>query len=84
MERVAGLAAVGSLSGPITFWNSTIEPGQPCVITNGSASAWGERTCTKWIPRPSRVVRNCGNAFRRASRARQSYFSAQYSQISRT
>ena len=36
--------ALGSVSGPITFRNSTIEPGQPCVITSGSASAWGDRT----------------------------------------
>ena len=29
--------ATGSTSGSITLWNSTIEPGQPCVISNGSA-----------------------------------------------
>ena len=46
------------MSGPITFGNSTIEPGQPCVITSGSASACGERTCTKWMPSPSISVRN--------------------------
>jgi hypothetical protein len=35
---------VGSASGAITFWNSTTDPGQPCVITIGSASACFERT----------------------------------------
>src|SRR5215470_15549446 len=34
--------AVGSLSGPITFSISTIEPGQPCVVISGSASSCGE------------------------------------------
>src|SRR5215831_9292422 len=34
--------AVGSLSGPITFSISTIEPGQPCVMISGSASSCGE------------------------------------------
>jgi hypothetical protein len=26
---------VGSVSAPITFWNSTTEPGQPCVSSSG-------------------------------------------------
>ena len=29
-----------------------IEPGQPCVMTSGSASACGERMCRKWMPEP--------------------------------
>src|SRR5580700_342631 len=53
----------------MTFWNSTIEPGHPCVITSGIASACGERTWMKWIPTPSMVVLNCGNRLRRCSRA---------------
>ena len=38
--KASGLppCAVGSVSGPITLRNSTTEPGQPCVITSGSAS----------------------------------------------
>ncbi len=56
----------------MTFWNSTIEPGQPCVITSGNAFACGERTWMKWMPTPSMVVRNCGKRFSSFSRARQS------------
>ena len=41
--------ATGSTSGSITLWNSTIEPGQPCVISNGSAPSCGERWWTKWM-----------------------------------
>ena len=33
----------GFVSGSITLWNSTIEPGQPWVITNGKASSCGDR-----------------------------------------
>jgi hypothetical protein len=52
--------------------NSTTDPGQPCVISSGSAPACGERVCRKWIRRPSIRVVNCGAAFRRASTGRQS------------
>jgi hypothetical protein len=61
----------------MTFKNSMTEPGQPCVMTRGRASACGERTWRKWMPSPSITVRNCGNAFSRVSVARQSYRSAQ-------
>ena len=64
--------ARGSESGSITSMNSTIEPGQPCVTTSGSASGSGERTWRKWMFWPSIVVVNWGNRFSRASHARQS------------
>ena len=40
MEGVGGVAAVGDRVGqrPMTLWNSTIEPGQPWVMTSGNAS----------------------------------------------
>jgi hypothetical protein len=34
---------VGSVSGSITLWNSTIDPGHPWVITSGLASGCGDR-----------------------------------------
>ena len=68
----------------MTLWNSTIEPGQPCVITSGSAPSSGERACTKWMSTPSISVRNCGKRLRPASDARQSYPSSQYPHRSRT
>ncbi len=64
--------AMGSVSGPMTLRNSMIEPGQPCVMMSGRASACWERTCRKWMLRPSIGVRNCGSAFSRVSVARQS------------
>jgi hypothetical protein len=69
--------AAGSLSGPITFMNSTVDPGQPCVITSGKAFGSGERAWMKWKPRVSSLppvssVRNCGNWLRCFSRDRQS------------
>jgi hypothetical protein len=67
----------------MTFRNSTTEPGQPWVITIGKASGSGERTWTRWMASPSIVVRNCSNPLSRCSRARQSYWSAQYRQTSR-
>ena len=33
----------GLVSGSITLWNSTIEPGEQCVITSGNASWCGDR-----------------------------------------
>ncbi len=65
--------AVGSVRGPIVSSSSTTEPGQPCVITNGSASSWADFTWMKWISTPSITVLNCGSALRRASHLRQSY-----------
>jgi hypothetical protein len=56
----------------MTLRNSTIDPGQPWVITRGSAFGCGERTWRKWIPKPSIVVRNCGSPFKRRSVVRQS------------
>jgi hypothetical protein len=61
-----------------------MEPGQPWLMTRGSAFSWGERAWTKWIPQPSIPVLNWGSSLRSASRARQSYFSAQYAQTSWT
>ena len=64
--------AGGSVSGPRTCSNSRNDPGQPWVITSGTAPGCGERTCRKWMSRPSIVVVNCGTWFSRASAARQS------------
>lgn len=63
--------------------NSTIEPGQPCVMISGVASGSGERMCAKWTFDPSMVVVNCGHAFSSASAARQSYSCRQYRTSSR-
>ena len=52
--------------------NSTIEPGQPCVMISGVAPGSGERTCAKCTFAPSIVVVNCGQSLSRASAARQS------------
>ena len=54
--------ATGSTSGSITLWNSTIEPGQPWVMSSGSAPGCGERTWTKWMSSPSIAVVNCVEA----------------------
>ena len=61
----------------MTSWNSAIEPGQPWVRTSGVAPSCGERTWSRWMstgaqPSTDTEVVNCGKAFRRASRARQS------------
>ncbi len=64
-------------SGSITLWNSTIEPGQPCVISSGNASSSEDRWWMKWMSRPSISVVNWSNLFSAASRARQSYSLAQ-------
>ena len=61
--------SVGSVSGPITFWNSVNEPGQPWVMTNGSAFTCGERTWRKWMSSPSISARNCGKPLKKAARA---------------
>jgi hypothetical protein len=46
MERVAGVATVSCRisKGADDLEDSMIEPGQPCVITNGSAPGWRDRT----------------------------------------
>jgi len=41
-------------------------------MINGSASACGDRTWTKWMSTPSISVTNCGSAFSFASHRRQS------------
>ena len=64
--------AVGSVSGSITLWNSTIEPGQPWVMISGMASGCGERTWMKWMSSPSIAVVNCAKRLSGASRLRQS------------
>src|SRR6516164_2289998 len=56
--------AVGSVSGPTTSSSSITEPGQPCVMIRGNASACRDLTWTKWMPTPSISVLNCGNAFK--------------------
>ena len=38
--------------------NSTIEPGQPWVMINGSASGFAQRWWMKWISTPSISVTN--------------------------
>ncbi len=53
--------------------SSTIEPGQPCVMTNGNAFSCADFTWMKWMSSPSILVLNCGSAFSRASHRRQSY-----------
>ena len=66
---------VGSVSGSITLWNSTIDPGQPWVISSGIASGCGERTWTKCSPgslRPSTGIVNWSKRLSSAWRARQS------------
>ena len=75
--------ACGSVRGPTTWANSTIEPGRPCVMTRGVASATGERTWAKCRRAPSTVVTNCGQSFSPASVARQSYSCRQYRANSR-
>jgi len=53
--------------------SSMTEPGQPCVMINGSAFSCGDFTWMKWTSTPSIVVLNCGSAFSLVSHARQSY-----------
>jgi hypothetical protein len=74
MEGVLGAptGAVGFVSGSMTFKSSMIEPGQPCVMSSGSACSSGERMCANWMSSPSISVTNCGRAFNRTSARRQS------------
>ncbi len=44
--------AVGSVSGPMIFSCSMIEPGQPCVTISGKAFWCFERTWMKWMSDP--------------------------------
>ena len=53
------------------------EPGQPCVMISGSASACGDLTWMKWMSSPSISVVNCGSAFSLAAHRRQSYSAVQ-------
>ena len=53
------------------------EPGQPCVMINGSAFSCRDFTWMKWMSRPSIVVMNWGRALSLASHLRQSYSFAQ-------
>ena len=62
----------GSVSGPISFRNSTIEPGQPCVSISGIALGLLDLTWMKWMSSPSISVRNWGKRFRPDSKRRQS------------
>ena len=64
--------AAGSVSGPMIFVNSAIEPGQPCVTASASAFGLLERWWMKWTVRPSMVVVNWLNWLSRRSAARQS------------
>ena len=63
---------VGSVSGPMTSSISMTEPGQPCVMISGNASACWDFTWMKWTSTPSISVLNIGSAFSLASHARQS------------
>ena len=74
MEGVLGPAAwaVGSVMGPMIFMNSITEPGQPWVMISGSAFSCFERTCRKWMSRPSMVVLYWLKLFSIASQRRQS------------
>jgi hypothetical protein len=56
----------------MTFSNSMIEPGQPCVMSSGRAPSCGERMCANWMSSPSISVMNCGSALSLASTLRQS------------
>ena len=60
------------------LWNSYTEPGQPCVITSGSALGSFERWWMKCSSRSRTCVFQCSNWFRLRSCARQSYFERQY------
>ena len=64
--------AVGSVSGPMSLICSSTEPGQPWLMTSGSAFGCFERTWMKWMSSPSMFVTNCGKAFSFASAFRQS------------
>ena len=56
----------------MTLWNSTTEPGQPCVMTIGMASGSGERMWMKCTSMPLTSAMYWSNRLSAASRARQS------------
>src|SRR5580693_2341129 len=62
----------GSVSGPISFRNSTIEPGHPCVSISGIALGFLDLTWMKWMSSPSISVRNWGKRLSSDSKRRQS------------
>jgi hypothetical protein len=62
----------GSVSGPISFRNSTIEPGHPCVSISGIALGFSDLTWMKWMSSPSISVRNWGKRLSSDSKRRQS------------
>ena len=76
--------ATGSVSGPITLWNSITEPGQPWVINSGRAFSLGDRLWMKWMSSPSICVLNWPKPFSIASQRRQSYVLRQWSTSERT
>src|SRR6185437_14909481 len=41
----------GSVSGPVSFRNSTTEPGHPCVSISGIALGFLDLTWMKWMSR---------------------------------
>lgn len=75
MKGVLGAApwAVGLLSGPMTFKNSRMEPGQPWVKMIGKASAWRERTWMNCMSSPSISVMYIGRELSVSSMLRQLY-----------
>ena len=62
----------GSVSGPISLPNSTIEPGHPCVSISGIAPGLADLTWMKWMSSPSISVRNWGKRLSSDSKRRQS------------
>jgi hypothetical protein len=65
--------ARGSVRGAMILVNSTIDPGQPWVISSGNASGCPDRWWMKWMSRPSISVVKWSNLFSADSLARQSY-----------
>src|SRR6516162_3408251 len=62
----------GSVSEPISFRNSKIEPGHPCVSISGIALGFLDLTWMKWMSSPSIPVRNWGKRLSPDSKRRQS------------
>ena len=69
--------ATGSVRGPMIFVNSAMEPGQPWVMTSGSASGCGDRWWMKWMSRSPMTVLYWSKALSRRSCSRQSNSSRQ-------
>ena len=70
-------ASSGSTSASRTSRNSTTEPGHPWVTISGCASLRGDRTCRKWMPRPSMTVRYWPRALSSSDSAATSWSSSQ-------